>query len=127
MRVSKRPINSFLLKQIYKLVYQAIADLKTPQEVENFLNAFLSESEHKTLVKRIAVAYFLDKGKSYSHIKESLKVSSATISSTQDNMQNQGVQQTLKKIRMEEWAAGWSKKIKSFSWFPFKMVKKLDK
>ena len=66
------------------------------------------------LAKRLAIAYWLKKGRSYQNIKNNLKVSSATIASVQSQMENPGFQLALKKIEADEWASNWSKKIKGF-------------
>jgi uncharacterized protein YerC len=112
MRVSKKPVNSHLLNELDHLFHQAVADLKTPQEAQEFFKSFLSKAEHTTVIKRVGVAYFLQKGKSYNIIKQDLKVSSATISLIQNTLNTPGVQRTLKKINAEEWATQWSNKLK---------------
>ena len=80
MQVSKQKINTLLERQLYQMLFQLIADLKTPQEAEVVLRGTLSDTELITLTKRLAVAYWLTKGRSYSNIKDNLKVSSASIS-----------------------------------------------
>lgn len=113
MRVSKSKVNPHLKKELFSTLHQTIADLKTREEVGLFLEAFLSPAEHETLVKRVAVAYWLDKGRGYNNIRDNLKVSSATIAAIRDAYQNQpGVKVALSKIRAEEWANVWSQRIK---------------
>lgn len=112
MRVSKTPVNSRTFAQTANTIHQAVADLKTPQEAEVFLKSFLNHAEYLTLVKRVAIAYWLDSGKSYNNIKQNLKVSPATIASVSENLKLAGVQATLRKIKAEEWATQWSEKIK---------------
>ncbi len=112
MRVSKNQLNPSLNRELFKTLYQAIADLKTPEEVQDFLSAFLSESEHTTLAKRVAVAYWLDSGRSYENIERNLKVSSATVSAVNNVLGTRGVRVALQKIKAEEWATIWSAKIK---------------
>ena len=77
MRLSKGKVNPHLKKELYQALHQTLADLKNPQDIKDFLEAFLSEAEHETLTKRVAVAYWLDKGRSYVNICDNLKVSSA--------------------------------------------------
>lgn len=113
MRISKKPVNSHLFSQTAKILHQAIVDLKSQQEVEVFLKSFLNNSEYTTLLKRVAIAYWLDSGKSYNNIKQNLKVSPATIASISENIKLPGIQATLKKIKAEEWASQWSQKIKN--------------
>ena len=65
----------------------------------------------KVLVKRLAIAIFLDKGRSYENIRNILKVSSATIASVNEQMGNPGIQLALRKIKADEWADEWTEKI----------------
>jgi TrpR-related protein YerC/YecD len=58
---------------------QALAALKTPQEVAEFLKDLLGPAELEMLAKRLQVAKYLIKGWTYSEIKELLKVSFSTI------------------------------------------------
>ena len=114
MRTSSIKLSPFLRTQLDKTLYHVIADLKDGKEIETFLNDFLNESELETFVKRLAVAYWLKKGRSYSNIKENLKVSSATIASIQETINKPGIKLALKKLEAEEWANVWSEKIRTF-------------
>lgn len=114
MRVSKIKVNQYLEKELFRTLHQTLADLKTPEEVNSFLDAFLTTSEHATIAKRLAVAYWLDKKRSYDHIQENLKVSSATIATVQSSMKKEGVKIALQHIKAEEWASVWAQKIQGF-------------
>lgn len=111
MQISSRKLNATLEKQIYSLFHQMLADLRTPEEVESVLSDLLTKTEHTALAKRLAIATFLDKGRSYENIRETLKVSSATIASVAEQMGNPGVQRALAKVKAEEWADEWAGKI----------------
>ncbi len=114
MRRSSKKLNQSLKKEIVKTLAQAVTDFGNVNETELFLTNFLNESELEVLAKRLAVAYWLKKGRSYTNIKDNLKVSSATIASIQEAMKAPGFQQVLKKVEAEEWASEWSEKIKKF-------------
>jgi len=114
MQVSKRRLNRHIQKEIFRLLHQLLADIKTPQEAENFLKDLFSKTESLALAKRIMIAYYLDHGRSYENIRENLKVSSATIASVDRKRQSEGYQLALKKIEAEKWANDWAKKIKEF-------------
>jgi len=114
MRTSSLKLNPSLKNQISKTFTQLIADIKTPEEANEFLKNFFNDSEYETFVKRMAIAYWLKKGRSYSNIKQNLKVSSATIASIQTLMETEGFKLALKKIEAEEWATIWQEKIKEF-------------
>jgi uncharacterized protein YerC len=108
-------INPYLEKELRRTLQQTLADIKKPEEIEKFLTAFLSPSEQNALAKRVAVAYWLDKGRGYNNIRQNLKVSSATIAQIQSRLTSKGVQLALQKIKAEEWADRWAKKIKKFA------------
>jgi uncharacterized protein YerC len=113
MQVSKQKLNKNIEKQIYTIFYQLMVDLKTIDETEKLMKDLLSTTEREVIAKRVAIAIFLDKGRSYENIKNTLKVSSATIASVQENMGNPGMQLALQKIKAEEWADQWAGKITS--------------
>jgi uncharacterized protein YerC len=114
MRTSDRKLNPSLKRQIIKTLAQTIADFKNLSEGEIFLNNFFTNAEVETFAKRLAVAYWLKKGRSYSNIKENLKVSSATIADVSSLLSNPGFSLAIKKIEAEEWANQWADKIKKF-------------
>lgn len=111
MRTSDQKVNSSLKNQISKTFIQTISDLKGTHEVRSFFSDFFTESEIDTYAKRLAVAYWLRKGRSYTNIKDNLKVSSATIASVQEQMTKSGMKLALKKMEAEEWANQWADKI----------------
>ena len=111
MQLSARKLNKNIEKQIFAILYQVINDLKSEGEVTTVINDLLSETEKSAVAKRLAIATFLDKGRSYENIRETLKVSSATIASVQAAMGNPGFQLALRKVKAEEWADQWSDKI----------------
>lgn len=101
-------MNQKIESQVYKILYQVIADAKNEIDVEITLKALMSENELSAIAKRLAIAVFLDKRQSYDHIKDVLKVSTATIASVAENMNNRGIQQALNRVKAEEWADVWS-------------------
>jgi TrpR-related protein YerC/YecD len=111
MQVSTRKLNTTLENQIFSVFYQSLADLRTPEEVKTVLSDLLTHTELTALAKRLAIASFLEKERSYENIRETLKVSSATIASVAEQMGNPGFQLALDKIRAEEWAEEWAGKI----------------
>ncbi len=114
MRISKNTVNKHLQQELFRTLHQLVADLKRPEDVEKLFKAFLSETEHITLSKRVAVAYWLDKGRNYANINQNLKVSSATIAGIQNSLGVDGVRLALHHIKAEEWANVWAQKIQKF-------------
>jgi uncharacterized protein YerC len=114
MRVSSRKLNPSLKKQIKSSFAQVLADIKDTTEMDKFLADYLSDSEYEILAKRLAVAYWLRKGRSYENIKKNLKVSSATVASVQSEIKKPSLQKGLKILEAEEWANIWADRIKKF-------------
>lgn len=114
MRTSDKKLHASLKGQIKKTLAQAVADLKDTNEADKFLGDFLTDSEYESFAKRLAIAYWLRKGRSYNNIKENLKVSSATIASVQSDVEKPGFKLILDKVEAEEWANQWAEKIKKF-------------
>ncbi|KKS91620.1 MAG: hypothetical protein UV68_C0065G0004 [Candidatus Collierbacteria bacterium GW2011_GWC2_43_12] len=75
------------------------------------LNDLLTEAERMALLKRLGIALYLDKGRSYEDIKNNIKVSSATIATVAESLGNEGWQEIIKRIKAEEWANDWTDKI----------------
>ncbi len=114
MRTSERKLNPSFKNQIIKTLAQALADLKDMNEVDIFLKDFFNDAELETYAKRLAIAYWLKKKRSYSNIKDNLKVSSATVAAIEKVAHLEGMKLIIKKIEAEEWANVWSEKIKKF-------------
>ena len=94
------------------MLWQLITDLKNPKEVELVWSDLLSKTELTTVAKRLAVAYWLSKKRSYENIKQNLKVSSATVAEVQRNLKKPGWKLAMQKITADEWANVWEQKIK---------------
>ena len=111
MKVSEKKLNKNLEKQIFQVFYQLIADLREPEEVKKFFQGFFSEPARLSLAKKLMIILFLAKKRGYQEIKQNLKVSSSTIAEVDKNLSNPGIQLALRKIRADEWAGKWSRKI----------------
>lgn len=86
---------------IFAIFLKAIADLKTLDEVQNFLEDLLSPTEKIMLIKRLAIAIMLSKGYTYDEIDHTLKVSRPTIMTVSyflKHSQNVGYQKVTEKI-----------------------------
>lgn len=107
-------LNNSLKREILSTFGQTLADLKSKEDALAFLKDFLTDKELDILGKRLAIAYWLKKGRSYQNIKQNLKVSSATIASVQNLLSTKGLNMAIKNIEAEEWATKWMEKIKKF-------------
>jgi len=114
MRISENKVNPALQRQVQEMLFQAISDLKNPSEARQFFSDFFTEAEYEVFTKRMAIAYWLKKGRTYANIKKNLKVSSATIANIQEMMTRPGFELLLKKVEAEEWATLWANRIKKF-------------
>lgn len=78
-KVSRRFLDKELWNRIFEIFVKTLADLKTPIDVQNFLEDLLSPTEKVMLTKRLAIAILLAKGYTYDEIDDKLKVSRSTI------------------------------------------------
>ena len=112
MQVSKKKISPKIKKQISNLLYQVVTDIKNPHEAKDFLASFLGNNEQEVIARRLGITYFLEKGKTYSWIKENLAVSSTTVATVaREAKKGKGFKTALQKIYADEWAERWAKKI----------------
>ena len=111
MQISKQKINKILDKEIADIFYELAADVKSPREAEDVYKSLLSETEMVTVIKRLAVAYWLTKKRSYEVIMKNLKVSSATIATIHQDLKKPAWQAVIKKVLADEWATKWEEKI----------------
>jgi uncharacterized protein YerC len=93
------------------MFYGVLAEMDTPEEVKTVLGDVLTEAEKAAVLKRLGIAIYLDKGRSYEDIKNNIKVSSATIATVAESLGNPGWQEVIKRIKAEEWASEWTEKI----------------
>lgn len=78
-KISRRYLDKELENKIFEVFLKTIVDIKTPTEARNFIEDLLSPTEKIMLIKRLAIAVLLTKGKTYDYIDHMLKVSRATI------------------------------------------------
>ncbi len=111
MQLSQNPINKTLEKQLGEMFYQVLAEVDSPDDVQTMLRDILTDGERLAVLKRLGIALYLDKGRSYEDIKNNIKVSSATIATVADKLGNEGWQEMIRRIKAEEWASDWTEKI----------------
>jgi len=90
-QVSKLPLTKEVEERIFAVFLKTIADLKTPQEIKDFLDDFLSPVEKIMLAKRLAIAILLGKGYDYRSVREILRVTPGTIASVNLRLKYAGV------------------------------------
>lgn len=78
-KISRRYLDKELENKIFEVFLKTIVDIKKFAEAKNFIEDLLSPTEKIMLIKRLAIAVLLTKGKTYDYIDHTLKVSRATI------------------------------------------------
>lgn len=111
-QVSKYPLPEDLEKQMFSLFFQALADLRLPSDVAEFLDDLLSPVEKTMLAKRLAIAILLVKDYDQRSISRTLKVSLTTVSKINFWFKNKG--RGYKKVidrflKEEKWQDFWQK------------------
>lgn len=106
-----QPLNKHLETQILDSFCQALAEMGQPKQVRQFLSACLNPEEFLSLAKRLAIAVYLDRGRSYENISANLQVSASDIFQVANNLDQHGLQLALKEVKADQWAGYWSRKI----------------
>lgn len=78
-KISRRYLDKELERKIFEVFLKTIVDIKTIIDAKDFIEDILSPTERIMLIKRLAIAVLLTKGKTYDYIDHTLKVSRATI------------------------------------------------
>ena len=66
-------MNSSLKRQLLRTFSQMIDDLKDSKEIETFLKDFFDDTELEKYIKRMAIAYWLKKGRDKENIERNLR------------------------------------------------------
>lgn len=80
--VSRWRLNKKVWQSVFDLFLEALARAKNKAEAEVFVTGFLAPTERIMLAKRFAIFFLLERGVERREIKETLKVSYATVSRT---------------------------------------------
>ncbi|MEK7536808.1 MAG: Trp family transcriptional regulator [Patescibacteria group bacterium] len=103
---------STLQKEIVNTFFQTLEDIQTKEDFKIFCEDFFSDRELEIYTKRLAIAYWLKKKRSYENIKTNLKVTTSEIKLVESKLNSKGYKLALKKMETEEWANKWSEIIK---------------
>jgi uncharacterized protein YerC len=105
-------VNSSLKRQLLKVFSQMLADLTKPNEAEVFLADFFDQDELDKYIKRLAVVYWIKKGRDQENITRNLGATKKEFQKAEKLLKKDGVKLALKKIEAEEWANVWAEKIR---------------
>jgi TrpR-related protein YerC/YecD len=114
MQTSSKKLSRKQQQKITRQFVTLLSDLRHLDECQTFFESFLTKTEQSVFAKRLGIVWMLDQNKSYEEIKKKLKVSSATISSVARQMNEEGSQLMVGKLRVDDWAGRWAQKI--ISW-----------
>src|SRR3989344_4354265 len=89
-QVSKYPIHKDVEKRIFEIFKSTISRLHSGEDIENFLEDFLSPVEKIMLAKLLSIAVLLAKGYSYPSIARILRVTPPTIANVSIRLKYSG-------------------------------------
>jgi len=78
-QVSRFKLKPNVWEKIFDLFSDTLLNAKNKQQLDSFLDGFLSPTEKIMLSKRLAIAVLLSKGNDYQSIKETIRVTTGTI------------------------------------------------
>ena len=111
MQLSQNKINKTIESQLERMFLGLLSETDDPNKIKLIIGELLTETERMAVLKRLGIAIYLDKSRSYEDIKNNIKVSSATIASVAERFGQAGWQEIIKMIKAEEWASEWSEKL----------------
>ena|SRR3989344_963250 len=102
-QVSRFKLNRKIQEQIIRNLFISISKVNKEDISKLFLEDLLTRTEKIVLAKRLSIALLLESGKSYSEIKDIVKVSASTISSVNNKLNTgQGYREVIKKLHSLE-------------------------
>lgn len=108
-------MNPTLQKQIKEAFLQTNKDLSEVDKLDLFLNDLLGTNEFEKIYKKLAIAYWIKKGRDNQNIKNNLKVTDKDIFEVKKIMNKPGIKLALKYLEADEWANVWSDRIKNIT------------
>ena len=103
-QISKYPVHKDVETRIFEIFKSTISSLNSSDDIEEFLDDFLSPVEKIMLAKRLSIAVLLAKRYTYSSIARILRVTPTTIASVSISLKysGQGYKRMVKKILEDE-------------------------
>lgn len=103
-QVSRLPLHKDVEKRIFEIFKTTVGYLKHPEDIEDFLEDFLSPVEKIMLAKRLSIATLLAKGYTYPSIAKILRVTPSTIAAVSVNLKyaGKGYKKAVEKIIRDE-------------------------
>ena len=103
-QISKYPVHRDVEKRMFEIFKTTISNLKHSEEIEDFLEDFLSPVEKIMLAKRLAIAVLLAKNYTYPSISKILRVTPTTIAGVSLSLKysGKGYKRMVQKILSDE-------------------------
>jgi uncharacterized protein YerC len=89
-QVSRYPVHKKVEKRMFEIFERTISQLRSSEEIKDFLQDFLSPVEKIMLAKRLSIAVLLAKGYRYPSIKQILRVTPSTIATVSLSLKYSG-------------------------------------
>ena len=106
-------MNPSLKRQLLRTFVQMVADLKDKKEIEKFLTDFFDEAEFEKYIKRLAIAYWLKKGRDTENIKRNLLATPREIAEAKKLLKKMGSSSPSRKSKLKNGPPSGSKESKS--------------
>jgi len=115
-------ISAVKRKELMVSLCRAIASLKQPDEVAEFLLDLLSSKEIETIAKRLRIAELLVKGENYQYIRSEIRAGYSTIAkvNTWLNLSGKGFRLVLERKKPEPKNISVDEKYDPYSWHNIK-------
>lgn len=104
-------LNRHLEKQIKDTFCQVLAETDDPKRIEELLSDLTTSAEFLDLSRRLTVAVYLDKNRSYENISQNLGVSAGNIAAVAKKRDGRGLSWAVRLIDAEAWAESWGTQI----------------
>lgn len=108
----RREAKPALETQHINMLAQLLADVRSREEALQLLDGFFTPKEKIALTNRLAIAYYLSKGRTSVNIRQNLKATLKEINEVKKALKTKGLALAVKKIEAEEFAAKWSERIR---------------
>ncbi len=112
--IRNKKIEKNLEQKVYWALLEEFKKVKTPEEIDDFFEKFMTSNEKTIFVRRFAVMYLLGQNRKYRDIKDLLQISSGTISNIRDIKAGRGYgKNPNRKRKYSSWKT--DKKFKKFT------------
>ena len=89
-RVANKKLDKSFEKEVVKELLKEIGGVVSKNDLYEFFNKFMTDSERQLIFRRIATIKLLGRGEKYRKIREILNISNDTISNVQDILKKRG-------------------------------------